>query len=71
MAAVVCKPFIIFGRGEQEYPSNDTLDSLLRTPLLPQTCPLVCVGKEMVACLSIKGKEEFMEALGKHFSTVR
>ena len=32
MAAVVCKPFIIFGREEQEYPSNDTLDLLLRTP---------------------------------------
>lgn len=39
-------------------------------PLAPQTCLLVCVGKELVACRSIKGKEEFMAALGKHFSTV-
>lgn len=39
-------------------------------PLLPQTRPLVCIGKEVVAGPSIEGKEEFMEVSGKHFSTV-
>jgi hypothetical protein len=45
-------------------------EKLPSLPLLPQTYLSVCEGKEIVDCRSIKGKEEFMEALGKHFSTV-